>query len=94
MNDKNGMAPDLTPEEQEWARRANAEMDRRIREKIFSPRPEIREKMDSMAPGVFVSRPATKPPVPLYDDASTEPTGATEPDAPGRPDEPASDAHD
>jgi hypothetical protein len=79
MSDKDGMAPGLTPEDREWARRANAEMQRRQRENIYAPRPEIREKMDSMAPGIVVTRPATEPPVPL-------PSGDSEPDTDTRTD--------
>ncbi len=47
MNDKDGIAAGLTPEELEWVK-ARAEMDRRIREGRFRARPAIREKMDSM----------------------------------------------
>lgn len=82
MSDKDGMAPGLTPEDQEWARRANAEMQRRQRENVYASRPEIREKMDSMAPGIVVTRPATAPPVSLppgdSDTATDTPTDTDE----------------
>jgi hypothetical protein len=65
MDDKNGMAADLSPEDQEYVRRAHEELRRRRRENIYAPLPFIREKMDSMLPGIVVTRPAAKPPVPL-----------------------------
>jgi hypothetical protein len=65
MNDSNGMAADLSPEEQDQVRKAMDRMRRRVREGNFRPPPVNPAKMDSIGPGIRVVQEATDPPVPI-----------------------------
>lgn len=65
MSEYSGMIPDLSPEEQELIRQAHAEMTRRHRENDYRAPHPLREKMESMGPGIRVVQEATKPPVPI-----------------------------
>jgi hypothetical protein len=66
MSKFDGMAPDLTPEEQEAARRSIERMIKRHREGRYrAGRPGVPEKQESMAPWMQVSGRPLKPPVPI-----------------------------
>jgi hypothetical protein len=59
MSTQDGWAPNLSPEDIARIERGLAEMDRRARENDYLPDPEVRGKLDSIAPSMIVTqRPA------------------------------------
>ncbi len=72
MNDFDGIAPGLSPENQARAREAMENLRRRHEQGLYRGRPAIPEKADSMLPGITVVRPAGGPAEPLGADDPTE----------------------
>lgn len=74
MNEFDGIAPGLSPEDQAKARAAMENLRRRHDQGLYRGRPAIPEKADSMLPGITVVRPAPGPAEPLEaDDQAKEP---------------------
>lgn len=65
MNELNGMAPDLSPEDQERARASIERMRQRHREHNYRTNPPIPAKLHNSASGISVLKPASGPPVPI-----------------------------
>jgi hypothetical protein len=72
MNEHNGIAAGLTPDEQANALAALERMKKREREGRYRTNPPVPAKLKSMAPGMRVVRPAAAPPTPIPDDDATD----------------------
>jgi hypothetical protein len=86
MSEFDGMAPDLSPEEQKRATESIERMRRRLREGRFRPLPDDLSRMESMAPWMRVVKEADGPAVPIPDLASESDTTSEE-HKPGADDE-------